>query len=463
MSPDLRPCEDGDGRPFDAGRAGDVPHGYAERECLLTGTAAAYHEDPAEPGGIGVRARAPYVTRILVRTPEQPERFNGTVVVEWFNVSGFIDAGVEWLYTHSELVRGGYAWVGVSAQCAGVTGSALPPDGPAPGGLKAADPARYGTLRHPGDDYSYDIFSQAGRAAAELFPGARLLAAGVSLSAYRLTTYINHVDPLAQVYDGFLTHSRIGAASLLVLPDPPVMDPRPMPFRGDPRVPVLALLTETDVVTLDYLAARQPDGPRLRVWEVAGAAHVDTYVDVAAGHDMSRVEPARLATALAPRRRAAGAELGHTVNAAPQHHYVANAAVHRLARWVRDGTPPPHAPRLDVLPGPPPALRRDELGNALGGVRTPWMDVPTAVLTGISPDDGLIERLFGETVPFDAATLARLHPGGAADYLAAFGAATDAAVAEGFLLAADSAEIKALAAAAYPPAEIPAAASGTTP
>ncbi|GAA3160347.1 hypothetical protein GCM10020001_100630 [Nonomuraea salmonea] len=87
-------------------------------------------------------------------------------------------------------------------------------------------------------------------------------------------------------------------------------------------------------------------------------------------------------------------------------------------------------------------------------MRTPWMDAPTAVLTGISPNDGLIERLFGETVPFDAATLETLYPGGAADYLEAFGAATDAAVAAGFLLPADADEIKALAAASYQTATV---------
>uniref|UniRef100_UPI001C5EEDAE alpha/beta hydrolase domain-containing protein n=1 Tax=Nonomuraea rhizosphaerae TaxID=2665663 RepID=UPI001C5EEDAE len=448
------PCRGGRARPFEAGRNQEADHTYIEEEYLLSGTATAYRDDPATPGQVGERAHAPYLTRVLVRTPEPPERFSGTVVVEWFNVSSFMDAGVEWLYTHTELIRGGYAWVGVSAQCAGVTGSALPPDGAAPGGLKAWDPDRYGTLHHPGDDYSYDIFSQAGEAIAVLFPGARLIAAGVSLAAYRLTTYINKIDPIARAYDGYLTHSRIGAASLLELPDPPQMDPRPVPFRDDLRVPVLALLTETDVITLDYLSARQPDGPLLRVWEIAGTAHADTYIDAAASHDMTRLKPADLAAALAPRRRAAGFDVGHTVNSAPQHHYVANAAVHRLARWVHDtNTPAPRAARLDTLSGPPPTLRRDDLGNALGGIRTPWMDVPTAVLTGISPNDGLIERLFGHTVPFTGATLARLYPDGADDYLAAFGAATDATVADGFLLEADTNEIKALAAAAYQAAQ----------
>ena len=49
-------------------------------------------------------------------------------------------------------MREGHAWVGVSAQQPGVKALA---DGDAP---------RYGSLNHPGDRYSFDIFTQAGRA-----------------------------------------------------------------------------------------------------------------------------------------------------------------------------------------------------------------------------------------------------------------------------------------------------------
>jgi hypothetical protein len=50
------------------------------------------------------------------------------------------------------LLRAGYAWGGVSTQKVGID---------APLGLRAWDSARYGGLTHPGDAYSYDIFSQA--------------------------------------------------------------------------------------------------------------------------------------------------------------------------------------------------------------------------------------------------------------------------------------------------------------
>ena len=75
------------------------------------------------------------------------------------------DAAPQWIAGHDELVRDGFAWVGVSAQQVGVDA------------LKAADPSRYGSLSHPGDSYSYDIFSQAGQAvwddSAQLLGGRR--------------------------------------------------------------------------------------------------------------------------------------------------------------------------------------------------------------------------------------------------------------------------------------------------
>ena len=130
------------------------------------------------------------------------------------------------------------------------------------------------------------------------------------------------------------------------------------------------------------------------------------------------------------------------INSGPQQHYVLMAALAHLERWARDGTPAPHAPLLattgaaDTL-----ALERDEHGNVLGGLRTPWVDVPTAVLTGIGALGAGFTFLFGVTRPFDAATLARLYPGGVDDYVAKFEAAAETARATGHLLDEDIPEI----------------------
>jgi len=101
---------------------------------------------------------------------------------------------------------------------------------------------------------------------------------------------------------------------------------------------------------------------------------------------------------------------------------------------------------MEVVDG---AFATDEHGNVRGGIRTPHVDVPTAVLSGFGNGGSPIAFLSGSTTPFTAEQLAALYPS-RDDYLARFAAATDAAVAAGFVLAADAGEIKAIAEANCP-------------
>jgi hypothetical protein len=98
------------------------------------------------------------------------------------------------------------------------------------------------------------------------------------------------------------------------------------------------------------------------------------------------------------------------------------------------------------MAGPPPAIVRDARGNALGGIRTPQVEVPIATLSGEGQTGTLLCILFGTTTPFDAATLAALYPDHAS-YVSAFNAATDEAVQAGFILPPDAELMKAAAAA----------------
>ena len=115
---------------------------------------------------------------------------------------------------------------------------------------------------------------------------------------------------------------------------------------------------------------------------------------------------------------------------------------------------PPKAPPMEVTPpakpGEAPTLVLDANGNARGGIRTPWEDAPIARLSGLGNTGGPFGFLFGTTTPYDAATLARLYPGGKADYLKTFDASLERAVTGGFILPADAPEIRALAAANWP-------------
>jgi hypothetical protein len=439
----------GPGSPsLDSTTFGLAPFGYVEEEFFASGTATAYVSDvPLSVDGkwsASTRDTAAYTTRLLVRRPTARARFNGTVVVEWLNVSGGFDAAPDWTSTHTMLLRDGFAWIGVSAQYIGVSGG---PPLDRHLALKEVNPARYGALVHPGDDRSYDIFSQAGLAARELAPvllgglrPKRVIAIGESQSAARLVMYLDAIHPLAHVYDGFLVHSRGAGAAPLSEPQP-VFDGPPLALiRDDVDVPVLVFQTETDVVAIGSFSARQPDGPNIRTWEVAGTAHVDTYMTVVGPADEG---PAAADTTHLP---AVQSILGGTVtcdlpiNSGPQH-YVLSAALRRLERWVRTGRAPASAPLLSVRPGNPPTVERDHLGNAVGGIRTPQVDVPIAALSGVGQSDGSACGRFGSTIAFDAATVASLYPDHRS-YVAAIDRAARRGVRRGVLLGVDARAIR---------------------
>ena len=190
------------GWPFAASMLDVASLGYTEAEYFIEGEACRYRQvEGGEWGRDGLwqvepAGTTPFKTRLLVYRPSDPQRFNGTVIVTWNNVT----AGYELFGTDSrEILEGGYALVCASVQRVGIEG--LPP---VKQGLAAWDPERYGTLAIAGDDYSFDIFTQIGRAVGsdrdlsgnDPMAGLaveRVIAQGASQSAGRLGTYFNAI------------------------------------------------------------------------------------------------------------------------------------------------------------------------------------------------------------------------------------------------------------------------------
>ena len=234
-----------------------------------------------------------------------------------------------------------------------------------------------------------------------------------------MTTYINAVDPIARVFDGFLVHSRFGSAA--PLDGSSIFDvlnsesSQAVRFRPDLRVPVLTIITETDLVSgrrVGYYHARQPDTEQLRVWEIAGTAHADNYTIQVAPIDNGSAALDDLLAAYAPTNMLMGQELDHCINFAPQHHYVLQAALAQLQQWVSTAVPAPRGTPIQMT-GEKPAL--DPHGLARGGVRTPWVDVPIARTSGVGGDENTMSSIFGSGEVFDAATVQQLYPEGVAD------------------------------------------------
>jgi hypothetical protein len=361
--------------------------GYVVEEFVLEGKANAY----AANGALGLdgkwgaqpNGQADYRTRLLVRRPVDAAKFNGTVLVEWLNVTGGIDAEVGYVFAWEELLRSGFAYVGVSVQQVGVNA------------LKS-DAARYGTLSHPGDAYAYDIYAQAGAAIG--WPGEldalrglkaeRLIAYGQSQSAMRMITYANAVQPLTRSFDGIIIHSRAGwGAAVGTESDALLGNGKPVRVREDINAKVLQLFTESELFLLlgPSFAARQPDTDSVRSWEMAGTAHMDSHL--LGGGNIQGL-------------------CGLLNNG--QQHVLVKAGLRGMHRWLKDGVPLPKGPPMQVTSNQS-ALARDPNGNALGGIRTPAVDVPIATLTGSAPLNPLC-MLSGSTKPFTAQRLRTLYP-----------------------------------------------------
>jgi hypothetical protein len=339
--------------------------GYEESEYFLSGTATSYssatrltkdgrwHVTPA--------STASYTTRVVVYRPIDPKRFNGTVAVEWLNVTGGVDAAAAWLTSHIQMIRDGMAYVGVDAQAGGINGvSGSIATAAGAGGIKQTDPARYGQLVHPGDSYSYSIFEQAGDAvhasAGKLLAGLepkRVLAVGESQSAFRLVTYLDAIQPLSPgIYDGYFVYSRGGnGAALSQSPQRTIPTSVPTLIRTDLHVPVLLFETEADLISLGYLPARQPPTQYIREWETAGTAHDDTYGLLYSRSDdgSGAADTEAFQSMLNPPKDPIQGvvDCAAPINAG-SHTYEVRAALAALEHWVRPGAAPPQSPRLAV-------------------------------------------------------------------------------------------------------------------
>lgn len=402
------------GKPWNASRVDPSEFGYVEEEYLLSGVASNLGPDPVQ--------FSPYTTRMLVLRPADMRGFNGTVVMEWTNVSGQVDASVLWALMHRYAAPNGYVFAAVAAQKAGVDGG--------PQAMKDWDPQRYDKLTHPGDVYSFDIFTQAAQALARpsgplpfFARGAHVkavVAGGVSQGCSRLIRYIDLVEPTTHVIDGFVP---IGCRNALAHPD---------------LVPVLWVNSEYE----SRGNVMPPDGDLLRVWEIAGASHFGwwglNWSAGAAVRDEANV--GGTTTVNPPWDPDLNGQYGERGSGpCPQNffpdRYVHDSALHNLNEWVRTGTPPPTARRLDRDANN--NLIQDEYGNVIGGLRLPVVDVPVASYrTDICPEGSV---LMGMSIAFDPVTLQSLYGDGS--YVPKMQAATDKAVAEGFMVPEDAADL----------------------
>ena len=295
---------------------------YDAREYFVSGTANA----------------KPYKTRIVVRKPSDNARFSGLVLAEAMHPSG---AAHMFEFTSDYTMGAGHAAVEIVT--AGFDG------------LVAHNKARYQDLKVEQDQVS-EILAQVGslmkrtQADGPLagLPVRRMILAGTSATAAVLIRYlpghmVYRTPDMKVVYDGFLPTST-GATIRQV------------------DVPLIQIPTMTEVSSGTVTARQDGDaaGDQFRLYEFAGMAHVDS-------RDSIRFKPD-------PCR--------NPVSQFPLQAYMSVALQH-LLQWTDKGTVPPRAERILLdrnVSNDGSLMALDEYGNSRGGVRNPYVDVPTAKL-----------------------------------------------------------------------------------
>jgi hypothetical protein len=459
-------------------------YGYVEEEFLVSGQARVF--DWPEKGDPKVLAKGPYITRILVRRPKDNQKFNGTAIVEPLNPSTPVDLPIMWAQSYEQFMSDGYAWVGITIKpntikslkaFDGQRYAALSMANPRPQpSCSVADINAWAQPTTPADEtgLAFDMLSQIGallksrsRQNPLPHPAARLYMTGQSQTGGYSRTYASVFGRKEAGPDGKPLYD-----AYLYAGSPPwqvVLHQCAKGFpSGDPRlitaaagVPIIELFAEGDMGS--NAETRRPDSdtaPDLfRRYEIAGATHDDPWEELsfastedtmrAAGQanlgDVSGCEPIRVQVSDFPVR------------------YVFDAAWRLLDNWVRNGVLPPHGAPLELKPEyanrvlveyanrvlvldeldaayrsfvPEQAFVVDAYGNAKGGVRTPYVDVPTARWVG-AKRGGFGCFCDGYKYPFEKAKLKSTY-GDHAAYVAKVRASASALEAQHWLTPADS-------------------------
>ena len=433
-------------------------YGYIEEEYLLSGQAGIYHWP--ESAELEALAHSPYVTRILLRRPADDRDFSGITIVEALNPSSPIDAPIMYGESWRQFIADGIAWVGVTVKPNTIKA------------LKQFDPARYDSLTMPHaadgpvcaardinawsqpttpEDETglvWDLLSQLGMLLKSdspdnplSRPAEWLYMTGQSQTAGYARTYATvFALPIeAQLgealYDGYLYSG-----------SPPWQVPLHQCMasfdEGDPRlitgpagVPVIEFFAQGDIGT--NITSRRADTdsyPDLyRRYEVAGGAHIDPYSARSYASDADFLQ----AVGAAEENGSASCEPFEVEDSDFPIHYHFDAGWRTLHAWVASGTAAPRAERLQLKEtavdnfDPAESFRVDEHGNALGGIRSPHVDVPTARWVGAKNTDFSC-MFYGYKLPFDKDKLSELYPG-QADYVARVTQSARALQAEGWL------------------------------
>ncbi len=461
--------------PFNAADHSAVPQdlksvNYLEEEYFVSGKANVYGYDTA--GKVVVKSPdAPYTTRIHIRRPLDKSKFSGNVVFELNNPTAMYDMNLQWMFCKDFFLENGDIWVGITVKPVSINAlkkfnpdryASLSMDNPLPPDQRCEIKPSFlnDTTPETENGLVWDMVSQVGallKGKAESNPirdynVEYLFATGYSQTGGYLTTYINLIHLLdtaklangKPIFDGYM----IGDGDAFMVPINQCADALPP---GETSVvikpsgiPVISVVTQG--VLNSTIIARRPDSDapedRYRRYEIPGSAHVNQYCR---DNGPSDADVQKAGSSPSSSNCEGVTEFG--VTDFPIEFFM-NSAFQNLYAWVRGGAIPPKVEPIITEKVPDKndiIIKLDENGNALGGVRHPYVEVPVATYYGNSkPKDeasAFFCTLAGYKVPFDAQKIKALYPA-KEDYLKKVYDVTDKLVVERFLTESDGERIK---------------------
>lgn len=464
-------------------------YGYTEKEFFQSGKANVYDLGSDERAVVSSSGHS-YATRLLVRYPSDPAKFSGRVFIDILNASSGVDLEDTWRRSWNHMMLSGDAYVGITSKS--LTADAL----------KKFDPTRYADINWKVDGKNedglfWDMLSQLGTQLRKPGTGGILgslkpqfvYLGGQSQSGFYMNTYLTaFTDRLEKagpdgkpLFDGYL--NLVGPGSM------PLRSESGVPSVSVPKklyqttsVPQIVLMSEAESrfagggggggfpVFPPY--SRRADAnsatDKFRFYEVAGAPHADpTSPIIPINTEIAKAKAD--GTGRAPKAYFTGHE-----EPALQLDDFVTGALENLHAWAAKGIPAPAAQSnwmwysitKDAKGNDVHDPLRDQLGNALGGLRSPLIDVPLYQYLGTGKTAAGGTALdWGSMIRFPDTTINVLYDGSCTKYLARFNAAADALLSGAYIVKHDADKMKTLGARlASQPSEInPAVSWATTP
>ena len=443
-------------------------YGYVEEEYIIRSSGNIYLWPKEEPRPVIRAENAPFCSRFLLRKPADPNRFSGVVAFEAFNNGGRIShpTGL-WPNAYEYLMESGDAWIGAEVQYLGFETlrqydperyrdyglafpNPVPPQERGPLGwhvLREAAAKRgfkYG-LELPDDfekGFIFDEFFQIAALCRRNLPGDPFEGYDVKkvciVSVFDVNAFVagfhpyEHLPGGAPVFDGYIKYMSGSGGELSREAD--------MWWHDDPRtkapcdVPLMRIETAGDLrgelphPSWGCLRRREDSdkpGDLVRMYEIAGLSVSRAAPEL---YDICPSRQCYEKLGLTPPSREDPYK-DPLYNFSGKH--IVTGAYRNLREWMLYGTPAPHASCVK-LSGEYPDTQfvLDENGNHIGGIRTPYLEVPAA-----SYDD------VGGIYPFPKEKLRELY-GTKESYLRLFSECCARLCAQGWITARSAEEMK---------------------